>query len=72
MDEKNRIEAVHEKVMELIQITNDLEALYPEKSFKLDGILLGNIGEVLAAYHYGIRLFKQSEPTHDGDRKSVV
>ena len=38
MDEKNRIEAVHEKVMELIQITNDLEALYPEKSFKLDYI----------------------------------
>lgn len=67
MDEKNRIEAVHEKVMQLIQITNDLEALYPEKSFKLDGILLGNIGEVLAAYHYGIRLFKQSEPTHDGE-----
>ena len=30
MDEKKRIEAVHEKVMELIQITNDLEALYPE------------------------------------------
>lgn len=28
-------------------------------------ILLGNIGEVLAAYHYGILLFKQSEPTHD-------
>ena len=27
MDEKNRIEAVHKKVMELIQITNDLEAL---------------------------------------------
>lgn len=67
MDEKNRIKAVHKKVMELIQITNDLEALYPEKSFKLDGILLGNIGEVLAAYHYGIRLFKQSEPTHDGE-----
>lgn len=30
-------------------------------------ILLGNIGEVLAAYHYGILLFKQSEPTHDGE-----
>ena len=31
-------------------------------------ILLGNIGEVLAAYHYGILLFKQSEPTHTGNR----
>lgn len=30
-------------------------------------ILLGNIGEVLAAYHYGILLFKQSEPTYDGE-----
>jgi hypothetical protein len=67
MDEKQRIELVHNKVMELIRITNELEEIYPEKSFKLDGILLGNIGEVLASYHYGIRLFRQSEPTHDGE-----
>lgn len=66
MKEKDRIELVHEKVMELIKTTNELGELFPEKSFKLDGILLGNIGEVLAAYHYGIELFKQSEPTHDG------
>lgn len=67
MEEKKRIDAVHDKVMELIRITNELEEIYPEKSFKLDGILLGNIGEVLAAYHYGINLYKQSEPTHDGE-----
>lgn len=65
--DKERIELVHEKVLELIKTTNELGELYPEKSFKLDGILLGNIGEVLAAYHYGISLFKQSEPTHDGE-----
>lgn len=44
-----------------------MEELYPERSFKLDGILLGNIGEILAAYHYGLKLFKQSVPTHDGE-----
>ena len=31
------------------QITNDLEALYLEKSFKLYGILFGNIVEVLTS-----------------------
>ena len=66
MQEKERIEKVYEKVMELIHTTNELGELYPEKSFKLDGILLGNIGEVLASYHYGIELFRQSEPKHDG------
>lgn len=49
MQEKERIEKVYEKVMELIHTTNELGELYPEKSFKLDGILLGNIGEVLAS-----------------------
>ena len=53
--------------MDLIRITNEMEELYPERSFKLDGILLGNIGEILAAYHYGHKLFKQSVPTHDGE-----
>ncbi len=67
MDEKKQIETVHEKTMELIRITNELEEIYPGKSFKLDGILLGNIGEVLASYYYGISLYKQSEPTHDGE-----
>ena len=66
MQEKERIEKVYEKVMELIHTTNELGELYPEKSFKLDGVLLGNIGEVLASYHYGIELFRQSEPKHDG------
>ena len=40
MQEKERIEKVYEKVMELIHTTNELGELYPEKSFKLDGILL--------------------------------
>ena len=47
MQEKERIEKVYEKVMELIHTTNELGELYPEKSFKLDGILLGNIGAFL-------------------------
>ena len=41
--------------------------MFPEKSFKLDGILIGNIVEVLTAQAYGITLYKQSEKTHDGE-----
>lgn len=47
-------------------ITKEMEAVFPEKSFKLDGILAGNIVEVLAAHTYGITLYKQSEKAHDG------
>lgn len=56
-----------EKVKELNRIISEIEAVFPEKSFKMDGILVGNIVEVLTAQTYGITLYKQSEKTHDGE-----
>ena len=67
MTEQEKIEFLSEKVKELNEITSELEVVFPEKSFKLDGILIGNIVEVLTAQAYGITLYKQSEKTHDGE-----
>ena len=67
MTEQEKIAFLSEKVKELNEITSEIEAVFPEKSFKLDGILIGNIVEVLTAQAYGITLYKQSEKTHDGE-----
>ena len=67
MTEQEKIAFLSEKVKELNKITSEIETVFPEKSFKLDGILIGNIVEVLTAQAYGITLYKQSEKTHDGE-----
>jgi hypothetical protein len=43
----------------------DLERLFPQRKFTPDGILVGSIGEVLAAYYYGLSLLPQSNANHD-------
>lgn len=67
MTEQEKVAFLSEKVKELNRITSEIEEVFPEKSFKLDGILIGNIVEVLTAQAYGITLYKQSEKTHDGE-----
>lgn len=67
MTEQEKVAFLSEKVKELNKITSEIEAVFQEKSFKLDGILIGNIVEVLTAQAYGITLYKQSEKTHDGE-----
>ena len=67
MTEQEKVEFLSEKVKELNRITSEIEEVFPEKSFKLDGILIGNIVEILTAQAYGITLYKQSEKTHDGE-----
>lgn len=68
MIEENRIRFLSEKVKELYSITTEIQEVFPEKSFSLDGILIGNIVEIMAAHLYGITLYKQSEKTHDGEK----
>ena len=67
MTEQEKIVFLSEKVKELNRITSQIEEAFPGKSFKLDGILIGNIVEVLTANAYGITLYRQSEKTHDGE-----
>lgn len=67
MTEQEKALFLSEKIKELNKITSEMEDVFPEKSFKLDGILIGNIVEVLTAQAYRITLYKQSEKTHDGE-----
>ena len=56
---------VEEKIRQLYQIVDELEAAYPAKHFTLDGILLGNLGEVYAAEKYNLKLLPEASKTHD-------
>ncbi len=67
MTQQEKILFLSDKIKELNKITSEIEEVFPEKSFKLDGILVGNIVEILTAQAYGITLYRQSEKTHDGE-----
>lgn len=44
----------------------ELEQIFPHRKFTPDGILVGSIGEVLAAHHYALELLPQNHSNHDG------
>ena len=52
--------------MQLLNIVKDLELVFPERRFTLDGHLFGSIGEVLSVYYYGRKLAHTGQKTHDG------
>ena len=54
-----------DKIKELYKITNELEEIYPGRKFTIDGHLVGGIGEVIVAEHYGLELLPNSTETHD-------
>src|ERR1700722_5006522 len=43
-----------------------LKQTFPNREFTIDGRLVGDIGEVIAALEYDIVLFEVSQPNHDG------
>lgn len=63
---------VKTQVQRLIEIVNELESELPGRYFTLDGHFIGNIGEVMVAYYYGIELYTASnaEPLVSDIRKS--
>ena len=54
-----------DKIKELYKIANELESSYPGRKFTIDGHLVGSIGEVIVAEHYGLELLRNSTETHD-------
>ena len=61
------------EINELIDITQKLRTKYEKygKQFTLDGKLVGDIGEVLAAEKYGLELYGENEPVHDAIEKAT-
>lgn len=58
-----------DKIKQLYKITNELEQTYPGRKFTVDGHLVGSIGEVIVAEHYGLSLLPNSTKTHDAISK---
>lgn len=58
----------------LYRASSSLEALFPGRKFTLDGHLVGSIGEVVAAYMFGLDLLPASSKGRDAtaqDGRSV-
>ncbi len=62
-----KMERVREQIQKMIQIVAELEKDFPGRHFTLDGHLVGSIGEVMAAYYYGVELYAASVEVHDGE-----
>ncbi|MBL0202395.1 MAG: hypothetical protein IPP81_20235 [Chitinophagaceae bacterium] len=58
-----------EEIKQLLAITQKLKEKYVHlnKNFSLDGKLVGDIGEVLAAEKYGLKLLQENAPVHDAE-----
>ena len=54
-----------EDLLALQTIVRRLEDRFPGRKFTLDGHLVGSIGEVWAAYRFGLKLLTASAETHD-------
>ena len=54
---QEKMDAVKTQVQKLVEIVAELEAEFPGRHFTLDEHLVGSIGEVMAAYYYGIELY---------------
>lgn len=64
---QEKMDNVKAQVQKLIRIVWELENDFPGRHFTLDGHLVGSIGEVMAAYYYGIELYAASAMIHDGE-----
>lgn len=67
------LKAIMEEIKQLLAITKKLKDKYIHlnKQFSLDGKLVGDIGEVLAAEKYGLKLMDENTPIHDAQEIST-
>lgn len=64
----NHIQQVPEKIRAIYDIVKELEDMFG-RHFTPDGHMVGSIGEVLAAYHYDLKLLPASAERHDAISK---
>ena len=64
---QEKMNIVRQQVQKLVEIVAELEKEFSGRHFTLDGHLVGSIGEVMAAYYYGIELYTASTEIHDGE-----
>jgi len=64
MDKKATITKSLELIFDGIE---QLREAFPGKSFTIDGRLVGDIGEIIAAFEYDIELYEVQKADHDGE-----
>ena len=64
MDKRVIITKALERIFDGIE---QLRKTFPGKAFTIDGRLVGDIGEVIAALEYDIELYEVQRPDHDGE-----
>jgi hypothetical protein len=64
MDKRVRITKALELIFDGIE---QLRETFPGKAFTIDGRLVGDIGEVIAALEYDIELYEVQQADHDGE-----
>lgn len=55
-----------ELVKELYRVVDELEKMFPGRSFTPDGHMVGSIGEAVVGHHYGVSLCPASNKGCDG------
>lgn len=59
--------AITQALRLIFQGIKQLEQAFPNRAFTIDGRLVGDVGEVIAALEYELVLHGTSQPTHDAD-----
>lgn len=59
--------AITDALRLIFQGIKHLETTFPNRAFTIDGRLVGDIGEVIAALEYDLALHEISQPMHDAD-----
>lgn len=62
-------ESITEGLALIFQGINRLREAFPHRAFTIDGRLVGDIGEVIAALEYDVTLDQVSRPNHDACSK---
>ncbi len=58
--------AISEALRLIFQGIENLKQEFPNRAFTIDGRLVGDVGEIIAALEYDVRLHDVSQPNHDG------
>jgi hypothetical protein len=58
-------DAINAALRLIFQAIEQLKDAFPNRGFTIDGRLVGDIGEVIAALEYDVVLHDVSQPTHD-------
>jgi len=58
--------AINEALALIFEGIDRLKQTFRNRAFTIDGRLVGDIGEVIAALEYDVVLFEVSQPDHDG------